>query len=103
MGAIQLSDWSEKALLKAVEKEVKDNYHKCDYGRSAERELGRYYKLKSFIDLGVECELCHQGFLVEGKFIVAWQRRKWRVKGKGKWYHYKTPKQMVDTYVRGNK
>ena len=93
----------EKRLIQDADKEFEDNYHKTNYGGQAERELGRYYKLKSFVDLGVECEVCHQGFLVEGKFIIAWQSRKWRVKGKGKWYYYKTPKQMVDTYIRRNK
>jgi hypothetical protein len=103
MGIIQLSDWSEKALLKAKEKQDIDNYHKSQDNTQAERELGRYYLLTEFTDLGVKCEVVHQGILIEDKYIVAWQQNKWRVQGKGKWYYYKTPKQMVDTYIRRNK
>jgi hypothetical protein len=93
----------EEKLKKAVEQEQIDNYHKTQYGEAAERELGRYYLLTKFTDLGVKCEIVHQGILIEDKYIVAWQQKKWRVKGKGKWYYYKTPKQMVDTYIRRNK
>jgi hypothetical protein len=66
------------------------------------RELNRLYKLREFLNLKVNIEPHASGFLIEHKFVVAFQKNKWRVKGKNKWYWYKNEKELVDKYIRCN-
>ena len=67
-----------------------------------EREALRIKKRAEFIDLGVDVETYSDGLiLVNGKYVVSLLGRKWRVKGKGKWYWYKTPRQFVRKHIEG--
>ena len=65
------------------------------------RELCRLHKLKKFLALGVTVrQYSHSGFLVEGKFVVGFQKNRWRVKGQEKWYWYKDEEDLVNRYIR---
>ena len=66
-----------------------------------DRELSRLHKLKRFLALGVTVrQYSHSGFLVEGKFVVGFQKNRWRVKGQEKWYWYKNEEDLVNRYIR---
>ena len=78
-----------------------DTWHKMYDNQLYDRELCRLHKLKNFLDLGTAVEVhSHHGFLVEGKFVVAFQRNRWRVEGKNKWYWYKDVEDLVNRYIR---
>lgn len=40
------------------------------------------------------------GFLVDNKFIIAAHKKKWRIKGKGKWYYHGKLEDFVEKYIR---
>jgi hypothetical protein len=39
-------------------------------------------------------------YLVNDKFVVAPLSNKWRVVGRGKWYHFKDEKQLIEKYIK---
>ena len=44
-------------------------------------------------------EEIHHGVLVNGKYIIAIRKNKWKVKGKNKWYWYKNLNHLVENYI----
>jgi hypothetical protein len=44
-------------------------------------------------------EWVSNGFVIEDKFHVGYQRPRWRVLGKNNWYWYSTPEQFVKKYI----
>ena len=59
---------------------------------------GRYHcrllLCKELLECGFEVEEHMHGYLINKKFIVATNKRKWRVDGKNKWYWYSTPESL---------
>ena len=75
------------------------------------RHLHRLKKLKEFLLTDQKIKLYYANtpglILINNKYIASlstdykWRvsSGKWRVKGKNKWYWYKTPQQLVDKYI----
>ena len=65
----------------------------------AVREAERLELQLRFLEQGVKVERVSNGFVIEDKFHVGYQRPRWRVVGKNTWYWYSTPEQFVKQYV----
>ena len=67
------------------------------------RHLCRLEKLKEFLLTDQKIKLDYANtpglILINNKYIASLSSGKWRVKGKNKWYWYKTPQQLVDKYI----
>ena len=67
------------------------------------RHLYRLKTLKEFLltDQKIELDYANTSglILINNKYIASLSNNKWRVKGKNKWYWYKTPQQLVDKYI----
>ena len=77
-----------------------DTHDKSQASDLYARELGRLRKFKKFLKLGVAVEkYAHVGLLIEGKFVVGFHKKRWRVKGQNKWYWYKDEEDLVNKYI----
>jgi len=67
------------------------------------RHLYRLKVLKKFLltDQKIQLDYANTAglILINNKYIASLSSGKWRVKGKNKWYWYKTPQQLVDKYI----
>lgn len=65
-----------------------------------EREAERTRAKQQFVSLGVDVEPYADGLvLINGKYVVSLLGKRWRIVGKGKWYWFKTPEQLVADYI----
>lgn len=79
---------------------IKANDHKDQYSNPYAREVDRLQTIIEFVKTGVSVERTGGGLItVNGKYIVSLANPRWRVKGKNKWYWYKTPEDFVARYV----
>jgi hypothetical protein len=51
------------------------------------------------LNCGFTIEECAHGFLVNSKYIVASKEKKWRTKGKNKWYRYKNIESLKNIFT----
>jgi len=79
---------------------LKETEHKEYVNDSYAREARRLKLILEFIDLGFEVEREHHGLNI-GKILIAWNKKKWRQKGKGKWYWYSKPSDFITKYGQG--
>jgi len=95
-------------LEKRIEQETKQskaceerNHNKMQYSNPHDKEIKRLNTIIDFVKAGASVERTDVGFItVNGKYIISLANPKWRVKGKNKWYWYKTPEQFIDKYVK---
>lgn len=73
-----------------------DGLHEWEHDQKIKKAEKRYQELLS---QGVKVEEIHNGFLVNNKFIVGRYKKRWRVKGKGQWYYFKSIPDFVKKYV----
>ena len=77
-----------------------DNYDKLQYSNPYSREIERLRTVIAFIKSGVSVEDYISGLvLINGYYVVSLLGRKWRVKGKNKWYWFKNPEHLVNNYI----
>jgi len=96
---------TEKEILTEISRlEIKSealgqrNYHKEMYSDPYSREIRRLLLTLDFVRLGFKTERHQQG-LVVGDFIIAWNKNKWRKKGKDVWYYYSKPSDFLSKYT----
>jgi hypothetical protein len=77
------------------------NFHKDWYSNPSARELGRLYLIKDFMEAGAKhLARSQQGLVVDRKYLVAWQKNKWRVLNRHNWYYYKNPRHLYENYFK---
>lgn len=67
-----------------------------------DRLLKNFYRLEldeQFRSFGCSVEPHSQGLLINGKYIVAISKRKWRSTGRNIWYWYKTVEDLCNNYI----
>lgn len=69
--------------------------HKGMYSNPAERMLKPLYIAKVYLERGHDVDWHTHGLIINDKFIIGYNARKWRVKGKSKWYWY-TEKRFIE-------
>ena len=73
-----------------------DGLHEAEKRRKDDAAIKRH---KQLLQLGVKVEETHNGFLVNDKFVIGRYRNRWRVKGRGQWYWFKSIPDFVKKYV----
>lgn len=87
----------EKADSDALEQR---NYHKLQYSNPHARELSRLRTLREFVVEGANITDYSHGYLeINDRFILALKNRRWRVKGKNKWYWFKDAESFMAKYA----
>jgi len=96
-------DWLRGNYLEAFKKASQqcsdDNYHKDTFSNPYEKEVKRVAfidELAKHRDKLTMSEYAAGIVLVNNKFVLSLISKKWRVKGRNKWYRFKD----VDTFVR---
>jgi len=88
------------AKIEAYDYATNDKMYQSD---PENRHLCRLKKLKEFLLTDQKIKLDYANtpglILINNKYIASLSSGKWRVKGKNKWYWYKTPQQLVDKYI----
>jgi hypothetical protein len=78
-----------------------DNFDKDLYSNPSAREVGRLYLIKDFMEAGAKhLARSQQGLVVDKKYLVAWQKNKWRLLNRNNWYYYKNPKHLYENYFK---
>lgn len=78
-----------------------ENYDKDWYSNPSAREAARLCLIKEFIEAGAEqLDRCQEGLIVNRKYLVAWQKNKWRALNRHNWYYYKNPKHLYENYFK---
>ena len=84
---------------KEFENFIEEKDHDGNRYENQIRALDRLDRHIELLEQGVRVKELSNGFLVNGKYIVAAQKNRWRVKGKGQWYWFKSIPDFVEKYV----
>ena len=87
-----------KKLEKEIEKLNEQYFHK-DINPPTHRAYRHIELLKAGI---TEIEEINDGFLVNGKFVIAAKKNRWRINGKWNWYWFKNIPDFVERYVHAD-
>ena len=78
-------------------------WHKDQYGNGYTNDVVRLKEAIEFVKVDREfyLDIKHLGhlFCVNNKFLLTPIKKKWRVKGKAKWYRYGSPEKFIKKYV----
>jgi len=84
---------------KSREEWLIQTYHR-DYASDLYgRALTRLSKIETLLELGTSVTLGPGGIYVNEKYVVGYQKNRWRVDGKATWYWYKTLDDLVKRYI----
>ena len=79
------------------------NWHKDRFGNGYVNDLIRLEEAIEFVEVDREfyLDIEHPGnlFCINNKFLLTPIKKKWRVKGKAKWYRYGSPEKFIKKYV----
>lgn len=96
-------DYLLEQLEEADEQYKIDQYHNDYAGVSwAAKRIRSLKEAKEFIKLGQEVKEDTVGLRINNKFIIARNKKKWRVSGKGTWYWYSNPETFVKKYIEND-
>lgn len=77
--------------------------HKDYYGNGYVNDVIRLQEAIKFVQVDREfyLDIEHPGhlFCINNKFLLTPIKKKWRVKGKAKWYRYGSPEKFISKYV----
>jgi hypothetical protein len=96
----EINELLPKVIADAIQTDL-INEHKDYYSNSSEREVARLYLMKEFLEAGAKSvDRSQQGAIIDCKYLVAWQKNKWRVLNRHNWYYYKNPKHLYENYFK---
>ena len=90
------------ALIKSAkvdqEQHFIDTYDRSHINNPYTRELGRLTKLKKLFEVGIVDikQYNNNGFIIGGKIIIGFHKKRWRKKGTNRWYWYKKEEDLLD-------
>ena len=73
-------------------------YHRSHMNNPYDRELGRLFKLKKLLEAGIVDikQYNNNGFIIGGKIITGFHKKRCRKKGTNRWYWYKKEEDLLD-------
>lgn len=86
-----------QAEIAAIECDER-NYHRMSLNNPYRKHIKALKIARQLVEAGCDIEWHNSGIEVNGKYVVATQKNKWRPKGRGTWYFYSNIPDLVEKY-----
>ena len=88
---------NKESLLKLITQTIRKLSEDQSYNQTEDKRLRKFKLALEFVELGGDgVEVYPSHLIIDGNFHVTLSNKKWRVLGKGKWYPYGNPSDLLN-------